>query len=139
MIESLPHFNAACNVVITTLLLCGFVAIKRGERVLHQRFMLSAVSVGVIFLIGYVVMTVSLGHQRFPGDDWVRKLFLAILLTHTFLAVTVVPLILRAVYLAINDRIAQHRRLVTFTFPIWIYVSVTGLLIYWMNNHLRPS
>ncbi len=139
MIELLPHFNAACNAVITTLLLCGFVAIKRGERVSHARFMLSAVSVGVIFLIGYVVMTLAMGHQRFPGDDWVRKLFLAILTTHTLLAVTVVPLILRAVYLAINDRVAQHRRVVAFTFPIWIYVSVTGLVIYWMNNYLRPS
>jgi putative membrane protein len=136
--ELLPHVNGALNAVIAVLLVSALVAILRGNRWLHSRLMVGAFCVGVLFVLLYVVQVSLAGHRRFPGDDWVRTFFLAVLTTHTGLAVVVVPLVVRALYLASKARFAEHRRLVRITYPAWLYVSVTGVLIYWMNNHLRP-
>ncbi|UCE85299.1 MAG: DUF420 domain-containing protein [Deltaproteobacteria bacterium] len=134
----LPHVWAALNLATAVSLLAGFAAIRRGRRDLHPRLMLSAVLLGVVFLVSYVAQTWIEGHRRFPGDDWVRALFLAILASHTLLAVAVVPLILRAIHLASRQRFAEHRRIARVALPIWLYVAFTGVVIYWMNNHLRP-
>jgi len=104
----LPHCNALLNVTITFLLIWGLAAIRAGKRDLHPRLMKTAVVVGVLFLIGYVIQTVLVGHQRFPGDDWVRVAFLWILGTHTTLAVCVVPMILRTLFLAFRERFAEN-------------------------------
>jgi putative membrane protein len=138
-IDLLPHLSAGLNGAMLALLIAGFAAIRRGRRDVHPKLMVSALTLGVAFLILYVVQYSLMGHRRFPGDDAVRTLFLAILTTHTILAVVVVPLILRSVYLAARARFAEHRRFVRFTYPIWLYVSFTGIVIYWMNNHLRPG
>jgi len=139
MREIIIHFNASMNLIITVLLISGYIAIRRGRRDLHPRFMLSAFGFGVLFLIGYVIQVIVSGHGHFPGDDWVRKLFLGILLTHTLCAVVIVPLILRTLYLAFKKRFEAHRRLAPFAFGLWLYVSVTGVVIYWMNTYVRPS
>jgi protoheme IX farnesyltransferase len=136
--ELLPHLGGALNATVTALLLLGLLAIRRGDRALHRRCMLSAVGAGVAFLALYAVQWALLGHRRLPGDDWVRALFLVILGTHTVLAIVVVPLVARALALSLRGRIAEHRRLVRVAYPVWLYVSVTGLVVYWMNNHLRP-
>jgi putative membrane protein len=138
MAELLPHWNAALNVGIAVLLVSAYAAIRRGRRDLHPRLMLGALGLGAAFLVSYVALVALVGHRRFPGDDWVRTLFLAILATHTALAVAVVPLALRTVYLAAQQRFAEHRRIARITLPLWLYVAVTGVVIYWMNNHLRP-
>jgi putative membrane protein len=138
MAAYLPHWNAALNLGIAVLLVSAFAAIRRGRRDLHPRLMVAALTLGALFLISYVVQVWLVGHTRFPGDDWVRTLFVAILTTHTLLAVTVVPLALRTVYLAARGRFPEHRRIARVSFPIWLYVSVTGVVIYCMNNHLRP-
>jgi putative membrane protein len=134
----LPHLNAFLNLGIFLLLIAGFVAIRRGRRRLHPRLMLSAFALGVLFLAAYVAQVVFSGHQRFPGDDWVRTVFLTILTSHTLLAIAAVPLIVRVIYLGANRRFEQHRRLARVTLPVWLYVALTGVVIYWMNNHLRP-
>lgn len=139
MREILPHANGALNAAIAALLIAAFAAIRQGRRALHRRLMLSAVSLGVVFIALYVVQTALLGHQRFPGDDWVRTLFLVVLSTHTVLAVAVVPLVARALQLGIRGRLAEHRRIVRITYPVWLYVALTGLFIYWMNNFVRPG
>jgi uncharacterized membrane protein YozB (DUF420 family) len=136
--ELLPHLIGVLNATMTSLIIVGIVAIRRGQRQRHPKLMLGALCLGVLFLICYVAQTALVGHQRFPGDDWVRSLFLAILASHTLLAVAIVPLVLRTVYLAARRRLEEHRRLARITFPTWIYVGITGLVIYWMNNHLRP-
>jgi uncharacterized membrane protein YozB (DUF420 family) len=136
--QVLPHLNGALNGLITVLLVCAFVAIRRGRRDLHPKLMLSAVIAGALFLVFYVVQFSLVGHRRFPGDDAVRTIFLVILTTHTVLAVAAVPLVLRALSLGLRQRFAEHRRIVRISYPVWLYVSVTGVLIYWMNNHLRP-
>jgi putative membrane protein len=100
--------------------------------------MLSAFGVGLLFLGGYLLQVGLTGHKRFPGDDWVRSLFLGILLSHTLLAVVVVPLVLRTLYLGLKERLEAHKPLARVTLALWLYVAVTGVVIYWMNNHLRP-
>jgi len=133
VIELLPHLNAFFNVVITILVIAAYAAVRRGDRQRHARLMASAVAVGVLFIIGYVTLTVAVGHQRFPGEGAVRAAFLTILVTHTILAVAIVPLVARSIQLAVRDRIDEHRRWVRFTLPIWLYVCFTGLVIYGMN------
>lgn len=138
MAEALPHVLLAFNAITVALLLSALTAIRSGRRDLHKRLMLGAVLVGVLFVAAYILQTSLVGHRRFPGDDWVRTFFLVLLATHTVLAVAVVPLVFRALYLGLKSRFSEHRRIVRFAFPIWLYVAVTGAVIYWMNNHLRP-
>ena len=138
MIDVLPHINAVLNLSIFIVLLAAWRAIRRGDRVLHPRLMKTAVGLGVVFLIGYGTQTGLLGHQRFPGDDWVRTLFVVILGTHTPLAVVLVPMVVRTIFLAMKVRHDEHRRIAPWTLAIWLYVASTGVVIYWMNNHLRP-
>jgi uncharacterized membrane protein YozB (DUF420 family) len=138
MPEVLAHWNAGLNAAIAVLLVWGRLAISRGDRVLHPKLMLAAVGVGAVFAVGYVLQVWLAGHQRFPGNDWVRTLFLTILVSHIALAVTVVPLVMRVLYLASRQRHAEHRRIARIAFPVWLYVAVTGVVIYGMNQHLRP-
>ena len=134
----LPHVNGALNVVEVALLVAALTAIRSGRRDLHRRLMLAAVGVGVAFLAGYGLQSLLLEHRRFPGDDWVRAAFLAILGSHELLAVVTVPLVWRALFLARRSRFDEHRRWVRVAWPVWAYVAVTGVLIYWMNNFVRP-
>jgi uncharacterized membrane protein YozB (DUF420 family) len=135
----LPHFNASLNLAIFLLVGAGYLAIRRGDRILHPRLMKTAIGFGLVFVGGYIAQVVLVGHGRFPGDDWVRSLFVTILLTHTALAVTLVPMLVRTVYLAVKGRLDEHRRFAPYTLGIWMYVSSTGVVIYWMNNWLRPA
>jgi putative membrane protein len=136
--ETLPRMLAGLNAVSATLLVTALVAIKNGLRERHKRLMVVNLGVSALFLVVYVSQQVLVGHQRFPGDDWVRTLFLCILTSHTILAVTLVPLVLRTFFLGFKQRFDEHRRIARWTFPIWLYISVTGVVIYWMNHHLRP-
>jgi putative membrane protein len=135
----LPRTLAVLNVISAILLVTALVAIRRGNRDRHKNLMLVNLAVSVGFLVVYVTQQLLLGHRRFPGDDWVRTLFLTILTTHTILAVSLVPLVLRTVFLAAKERFSEHRKIARITFPIWLYISVTGVVIYWMNHHLRPG
>ena len=135
---TLPRMLAGLNAVSATLLVTALVAIKQGLRQRHKRLMVINLGVSAMFLVVYVSQQVLVGHQRFPGDDWVRTLFLCILTSHTILAVTLVPLALRTFFLGFKKRFDEHRKIARWTFPIWLYISVTGVVIYWMNHHLRP-
>ena len=136
--DALPHFNGVLNLVILCLVLAGWRAIRQGNRTRHPQLMGSAVAVGMLFVATYGLMTALRGHQRFPGDDWVRVVFLVVLWTHTPLAVAVVPMVTRTVWLALRQRWQDHRWWVRFTLPVWLYVSTTGLVVYLMNNWVRP-
>jgi len=131
---AIPCLNGASAV----LLVSALVAIRGGRRERHRNLMLGNLGVSILFLVCYVIQIATIGHKRFPGDDWVRGVFLTILTSHTILAVCLVPLALRTFFLAFQQRFAEHRRIARVTFPIWLYVSVTGVVIYWMVNHLRP-
>ena len=134
----LPHVCGSLNGVIAVLLLAALAAIRTGRRELHARLMGAAVATGLAFLVLYALQSILLEHRRFPGHDWIRTAFVIVLGSHELLAVVAVQLIARTVYLARKGRLDEHRRLVRFTYPVWLYVALTGLVIYGMNNHLRP-
>lgn len=137
----LPAVNAGLNAACTVLLVAGFLAIRRRWERLHVACMLAALGVSVVFLASYLYFHFAvLGGQptRFPGTGWVRPLYFGVLLSHTVLAVVVTPLALCTTYLGLRDRRARHVRVARWTFPLWLYVSVTGVVVYWMLYQLYP-
>jgi putative membrane protein len=136
--ETLPATLATLNGVSATLLVTAYVAIRRGLRERHRALMIANLVVSCGFMVIYLTEMSLFGSTRFPGDDWVRTLFLTILISHTILAVLLVPLVFRTFYLAFKERFPEHRRIARITFPVWLYISVTGVVIYWMTHHLRP-
>jgi putative membrane protein len=93
----------------------------------------------VLFLVLYVAQVLLVGHKRFPGDDWLRTAFLVLLGTHTAAAVTLLPLVPVTVYRAFKQRFEAHRRIARVTMAVWTFVSSTGVLVYWLVNHVRPG
>jgi putative membrane protein len=137
--ELLPSVNAALNATCAILLVLGWRAIRRGRRDTHRALMLAACATSVLFLVSYLARVALTGTHRFPGDGALRAVYLAILATHTVLAAVVVPLVLRTVWLALQSRVAEHRRLARLTLPIWLYVSVTGVVVYVMLYRVAPA
>ncbi len=135
----LPALIASLNLVNLVLLLAGWGAIRRGLRDRHRRLMLANLGVSVVFLVLYVIQVLLVGHKRFPGDDWVRTAFLVLLTTHIAAAVMLLPLVPVTFYRALKGRFEAHRRIARVTMGVWLYVSFTGVWVYWLVNHLRPG
>jgi uncharacterized membrane protein YozB (DUF420 family) len=135
-VSSLPALNAVLNASSALLLLGGYLAIRSGRREAHRRFMLAALTTSALFLTSYLVYHFQVGSVRFQGTGPVRTLYFAILLTHTVLAVVIVPLVLVTLSRALRARFDAHRRIARVTLPLWAYVSVTGVVIYWMLYRL---
>ena len=131
-LKDLPALNAALNATAATLLVCGYALIRRGRRVAHQKVMLAAFTVSVLFLISYLVYHFHIGSKRFPGTGTVRTVYLAILASHTLLAAALPLLAVLTLVRALKGRFDRHRRIARWTLPIWLYVSVTGVIVYWM-------
>ncbi|HTQ37512.1 MAG TPA: DUF420 domain-containing protein [Pirellulales bacterium] len=139
MIEYLPTVNASLNATATVLLLVGYWLIKRRREVAHKRVMLSAFGVSMLFLACYLTYhAMKTWHTVFGGPQPVRTVYYAMLISHVILAATVPVLAGRTIYLGLCDRRMAHRRWAQWTFPIWLYVSITGVLIYFMLYHLYP-
>ena len=136
--EALAPLNALLNASAGTLLFLGWRAIRRGDRQLHRRLMIAAVSVSALFLASYLTRVALTGTHRFPGEGWVRGLYLAILVSHTLLAVAAAPMALRSLFLGVKERFEDHRRIARFTFPVWLYVSVTGVVVYLLLYQVAP-
>ena len=134
--DRLAMVNAAMNLSSALLLLAGLRFIWRKDIRNHQRCMLGAAASSALFLVLYLVRFALTGSHSFTGPDFVRTIYLVILFTHMVLAVAVVPMVLRVLYLARRKRFAEHRRLARWTFPIWLYVSMTGLMVYVMLYHI---
>lgn len=130
--SALPTVNATLNGLAAVLLGCGYYFIRRKRIAVHRAFMLSAFAVSVLFLVSYLVYHAHEGVHRFPGTGARRTVYLTILGTHTGLAVAIVPLVVLTLSFALRGRFARHRRLARWTLPLWIYVSVTGVVVYWM-------
>jgi uncharacterized membrane protein YozB (DUF420 family) len=120
------------NFTSAVCLLNGYLSIKAGRKEAHKRFMLAAFSCSVVFLLSYLGYHYQVGSVRFKGDGPVRLLYLGILLTHTVLAVVTAPLAVATLSRALGGRVDEHRRIARVTFPIWIYVSITGVVVYLM-------
>lgn len=134
--DALPTVNAALNATTLVLLTLGFAAIRRGDRGRHRALMLAACGTSALFLASYLTRVALTGTHRFPGEGALRAFYLVVLLTHTVLAALAAPLVLRTLFLAVRERFPAHRRIARATLPIWMYVSVTGVVVYVMLYHL---
>jgi putative membrane protein len=131
-VADLPALNASLNGLSAILLITGFVFIRKRQIERHRLCMIGALVVSTLFLISYVVYHAQHGATPFPGTGWTRTLYFLILVPHVLLAMTVVPLALVTLLRAWREDFTRHRAIAVWTFPIWMYVSVTGVLVYWM-------
>jgi len=135
-VRDLPALNALLNGASAVTLLIGFWLIRRGRWRAHRAAMITALVLSTAFLTSYLIYHAAVGSVRFQGTGWVRNLYLGILLTHTALAATVPFLAVWTLSRALRRRFVLHRALARWTLPIWLYVSVTGVVIYWMLYRL---
>ena len=131
-VRDLPALNAMLNGTAGILLAVGWILIRRGNRAAHRRVMLAAVACSAAFLVSYLIYHYQVGSVRFQGQGPIRTLYFAILISHTILAVVIVPLVLITLNHGLRERFDRHRRIARVTAPLWAYVSVTGVVIYWM-------
>ena len=128
----LPALNAALNSLSAVFLFAGYLFIRAKNRDSHRACMLAAFFCSTLFLISYLVYHFQVGSVGFKGQGWIRPVYFTILITHTILATAVVPLALITLVRALRERFDAHRRIARWTLPIWLYVSVTGVVIYLM-------
>jgi uncharacterized membrane protein YozB (DUF420 family) len=140
-VEFFPPLNASLNALSGVFLLIGYVLIRQKRIQLHKRFMLAACTSSVLFLICYVTYHTIRGGvvSKFAGTGFWRTFYLTMLTSHTILAVVILPLAIVSVYNGLKMRVPQHRRVARWTFPLWMYVSVTGVLVYFFLYHWFPS
>jgi putative membrane protein len=139
--EDLPSVNAALNGTSALLLMAGYAAVRQHRIGIHKTCMLTALAVSTVFLASYLYYHIIVRHgqpTRFTGEGGVRLIYFAILGSHTILAAVTAPLAVFTAYLGLRNRIDKHRRIVRWTLPIWLYVSLTGVVVYWMLYHLYP-
>ena len=122
--------NATLNGTSAILLACGYAAIKNGKMKVHKAFMISAFAVSTVFLASYLIYHYRVGHVVFQGQGWIRPLYFALLISHTVLAIVIVPMILVTLRRAWLEKFDRHRLIARWTLPLWFYVSVTGVIVY---------
>jgi uncharacterized membrane protein YozB (DUF420 family) len=131
-VSDLPALNATLNATSAVLLTTGWILIRRGRIAQHRAVMIAAVCTSVLFLISYLVYHAQVGSVRFTRQGPIRAVYFTILLTHTVLAAAIVPLVLVTLTRGLRARYERHRRIARWTMPIWLYVSVTGVIVYLM-------
>ena len=131
-VTDLPAVNATLNAISTVLLITGWLFIKRGDRRNHQRCMVAALVTSTLFLTSYVIYHAQVGSVPFTGTGWIRTVYFAVLIPHVILAAAIVPPILITVSRALSAKYDRHRRIARWTLPVWIYVSITGVIVYLM-------
>ena len=139
MLSHFPAIEACLNAVSALLLCTGYVFIRKKKIRAHKTCMLTAFGASMLFLVFYLTDHFLRGIVYFQGRGAIRTFYLGLLGTHTVLAVVIVPLALMTLYRAWRQRFALHKRIARWTLPIWLYVSVTGVIVYWMLYHLYPS
>jgi putative membrane protein len=137
--NDLPAVNASLNALSATCLAAGYIFIKRGRPVAHRNCMIGALTASVLFLGCYLYYHFHAGRTVFKDPAWFRPIYLTILLTHTILAVAIVPMVIITVTRAARARFEQHKRIARWTWPIWMYVSTTGVLIYFLLYQIFPQ
>ena len=135
-ISDLPTVNATLNTISTVLLTVGFLMIRQRKIVAHRNCMIAAFVVSGLFLTSYLIYHYHAGSTPFEGSGWIRSVYFAVLIPHIILAASILPLALITLYFALRKRFTKHRRIARWTLPIWLYVSVTGIIVYWMLYHL---
>ena len=131
-ISDLPTVNAILNTISAVLLTIGFLMIRRRKIIAHRNCMIAAFVVSGLFLTSYLIYHYHAGSTPFEGSGWIRSVYFAVLIPHIILAASILPLALITLYFALRKRFTKHRRIARWTLPIWLYVSVTGIIVYWM-------
>ena len=135
-VSDLPALNATLNGSSAILVVIGWILIKRGHRTAHRNVMLAACGTSLLFLISYLIYHAQVGSVRFTRQGPIRTVYFIILLTHTVLAAVIVPMVLITLSRGLKGRYDRHRRIARWTLPIWLYVSVTGVIVYLMLYRL---
>ncbi len=135
-LRDLPALNAVLNATSAGLLALGYLLIRRGRREAHQKIMQAALACSALFLVSYLTYHAQVGSVRFRGQGPIRTVYFAILISHTILAIVIVPLALVTFVRARRGRFDRHRAIARVTLPLWAYVSVTGVVVYWMLYRL---
>lgn len=134
-VQDLPTLNASLNAVAGTLLLCGYIAIKKKKESLHIKLMVSALIVSAAFLTSYLIYHYHVPSKKFPDLGLIKTIYLLILIPHIILAVGMVPMIIKTFWHGFRGEREKHKKIARITFPIWMYVSVTGVIVYFMLYH----
>jgi len=139
LIAYLPHLNACLNGTSAVLLFSGYSFIRSGKVAAHRACQVSALVVSLLFLASYLTYHYHHGTTRFQGTGLARPIYFAILTSHTILAIVIVPLVALTFYRALRQDFARHRRIARITLPLWLYVSITGVIVYLMLYRIYPS
>ena len=138
-LSDLPAVNACLNATSTVLLILGYHFIKQQKKTAHRNCMIAAFFTSTIFLVCYLIYHLNIrAVTKFSGQGWVRPVYFFILITHIILAVVIVPLIFVTLSRAIRGRFEQHKKIARWTWPLWLYVSLTGVIVYLMLYHFYP-
>ena len=135
-VRDLPTLNAALNTAAAAFLLLGWIMIRQGRREAHKKAMIGALAGSALFLTSYLVYHFQVGSVRFTGEGPIRTVYFTILISHTILAVVIVPLVLMTVVRALRGRFEAHRKIARITLPLWGWVSLSGVAVYWMLYRL---
>lgn len=138
-VYDLPHVNAALNAITMVFLMAGYVFIRSGDRDRHRLCMLVALAASAVFLVTYLIYHFNAGLARFGGEGIIRPIYFTILIVHVLAAVVITGLVPVTVYRALTGAFDRHRRLARWTWPIWMYVAVSGVVVYVMAVHLYPD
>lgn len=131
--------NATLNASSAVLLTVGYLMIRRGRILAHKTCMSLALLASFAFLVSYILYHAKVGSVRFQGQGWIRPAYFTLLASHTVLAVAIVPLALITLSRALREQFDRHKRIARWTLPLWLYVSITGVLIYFLLYHLYPA
>jgi putative membrane protein len=134
--SDLPTLNAILNSITAVLLVIGFVLIKQKKIQAHKKVMLSALTTSLLFLTSYLIYHFNVGSVPYPHHNWTRPLYFAILIPHTVLATIMTPFIVIAVWCALKEKYEKHKEIVRWVWPVWIFVSLTGVIVYFMLYQL---
>jgi putative membrane protein len=137
-VQDLTHVIAALNAATVICLSAGYAFIRRGDKWRHRACMLSALAVSVLFLVVYVIYKANSGFAKFGGEGLIRPVYFTVLGLHILGAIAIVPLVPTTLYRALKGRFEDHRRLARWTWPLWMYVGVSGVVVYMMAVHLYP-
>lgn len=137
-VADLPHLNAALNGVSIVCLAFGYLFIRRGDRHRHRQAMLAAAVASAAFLVSYLIYHFNSGLARFGGEGIIRPIYFSILIVHVIVAIVITPLVPITLYRALSGQFARHRRIARWTWPLWMYVAVSGVVVYVMAIHIFP-
>jgi len=136
VVSILPHFQAVLNGAATLTLIAGFVCIRSGDKTRHRKLMVTALVLSGVFMVSYLSYHAMVGYAPFTGRGWIRPVYFSLLASHIVLAAAIVPLVLLTVFYAIRGNFNRHPRLARWTLPTWLYVSVSGVIVYLLGFHL---